>query len=81
MTILSSIPWIQQYKSRLENHEEILHHLAALLEEQQHSSSELLTATTNSIDNDKSPVNILISDGGAIRGKKHHSCLFLLVVL
>ncbi len=80
MTILSSIPWIQQYKSRLEKHEEILHHLAALLEEQ-YSSSELLTATTNSIDNDKSPVNILISDGGAIRGKKHHSYLFLLVVL
>ena len=78
MTIFSSIPWMQQYKSRLESHEEILHHLAAVLEEQ-YSSSELpVTTTTNSIDNDKSPVNIFISDSGGIRGK-HHSCQFLVL--
>jgi hypothetical protein len=62
MTIISSIPWIQQVKSRNDRHEEILQRLGAELEK-----------SSATINHEKSPVNLCILDGGGMKGKKKSS--------
>ena len=66
MTIITSIPWIQQVKSRNNRHEKILQHLGADLEK-----------SSATINHEKSPVNLCILDGGGMKGKQKSSYTYI----
>ena len=62
MTIISSIPWIKQVKSRTARHEELLQCLGAELEK-----------NSAFIDHEKCSVNLCLFDGGGMKGKQKQS--------
>jgi hypothetical protein len=61
MTILKTIPWVRQAKSKSENYEEILKRFGLELEK-----------SSATIDYGKEPVNICIMDGGGMKGEKDY---------
>ncbi len=61
MTILKTIPWVRQAKSKSENYEEILKRFDLELEK-----------SSATINYGKEPVNICIIDGGGMKGEKDY---------
>ena len=71
MTILKTIPWVRQAKSKSENYEEMLKRFDLELEK-----------SSATIDYEKEPVNICIMDGGGMKGEKGYEfILFYLGLL
>ena len=66
MTILKTIPWVRQAKSKSENYEEMLKRFDLELEK-----------SSATIDYEKEPVNICIMDGGGMKGEKGYGFIFV----